>query len=613
MTNLNTISNPKSATTHLQPNIWKHINQKLVCKAISEFAHELILKPVLQDTIKQWGIYIIVSDIPGIIYEFKAQKHSLDHWHVDPDSIIKIQQGTSVTVDAFQFIMEFKYSLGIPEELLPNYLEEITSTLSSAAYKYANEQYSSADLVDQKFQTIEHAMTEGHPCFVANNGRIGFDAQEYLKYAPEANAPFQILWVAGHKSKATFAGVKGFEYNAVMRKELGLNTVAKFNTILDGLGMAMESYVFIPVHPWQWYNKLVHVFAADIADRDLVFLGYGEDKYSAQQSIRTLYNISHPEKMYTKTALSILNMGFMRGLSPYYMESTPAITDWITALLAEDAYIQKNGFTMLGEVATVGYRNLNYEPLGKSSPHTKMLAALWRESPHTKYTSNQELMTMAAFLHIDNQGESLLTHLIKVSPFDTTVWLQKYLNCYLSPLLHCFYTYGMAFMPHGENLIIVMENNTPVKVLMKDITEEVIVFDATLALPKQVERLYTEASDDMKALVIFTDVFDCFFRFMASILRTHSGYAEAHFWELVAACIHTYQAEHPEMASKYEQYDFFTPEFGRCCLNRLQLRNTKQMLDLADPIESLQLEGTLKNPLAPYRDMVVNLFPASIV
>ena len=40
--------------------------------------------------------------------------------------------------------------------------------------------------------------------------------------------------------------------------------------------------------------------------------------------------------------------------------------------------------------------------------------------------------------------------------------------------------------------------------------------------------------------------------------------------------------------------------FDRCCLNRLQLKNTKQMLDLAEPIESLQLKGVLKNPVAKY-------------
>ncbi|WP_062052640.1 IucA/IucC family protein [Aquimarina longa] len=604
------ITNTEINHTHLKPEIWEKVNKALVKKAISEFTHELLLKPELQHQRKDWGKYILVSDVPEVIYEFKAKKRSLDHWNIDADSILKKQNGELTTIDAVHFILEFRQTLGIPEDLLPTYLEEITSTLSGAAYKDYYKKQFAEDLVQSSFQDIEHAMTEGHPCFVANNGRIGFDAEDYTKYAPEADHPFQIIWLAGHQSKATYTAVKGFDYNALMHKELGVATIAKFNNILEDLGLDIESYIFIPVHPWQWNNKILHIFAADIANLDLVFLGNSEDHYSAQQSIRTLYNTTTPDKLYTKTALSILNMGFMRGLSPYYMQSTPSITAWITDLFADDNYLNEVGFTMLGEVATVGYRNLTYEVLGKTNAHNKMLSALWRESPIAKIKRKQKLMTMAAFLHVDSTGTPLLTELIKASSFDTTIWLENYLQCYLSPILHCFYAYELVFMPHGENLIMVMEDHAPVKAIMKDITEEVIVFNSELELPEHVERLYTETSDEMKVLSIFTDVFDCFFRFMADILAEHGEYPEESFWKLVADCIHMYQRNHPELEAKFVKYDLFKPEFERCCLNRLQLNNTKQMLNLASPIESLQLIGTLTNPIAVYRN---NRIPAPVV
>lgn len=31
--------------------------------------------------------------------------------------------------------------------------------------------------------------------------------------------------------------------------------------------------------------------------------------------------------------MSVLNMGFMRGLSPYYMKATPAINQWVDNLV----------------------------------------------------------------------------------------------------------------------------------------------------------------------------------------------------------------------------------------------------------------------------------------
>ncbi|WP_299118876.1 IucA/IucC family siderophore biosynthesis protein [uncultured Tenacibaculum sp.] len=599
----------KNNIEHLQPQVWEFVNRQLIKKAISEFSHELILVPEFLEEQDGWNLYKIQSDAKEFNYQFKAKKYLLDHWLVDTDSIKKTKEDSKdvLYLDALHFIVEFKTTLGIPDEFLATYLEEITSTLSGAAYKYLNEKFSAKELAEKSFQEIEHGMTEGHPCFVANNGRIGFNIDDYHAYAPESNHPFQILWIAGHKKYATYTAVEGYDYEQLLLSELGKDKITGFNEVLHQNNLAPEDYIFMPVHPWQWKNKIVAVFGADIAQKNIVLVGESDDKFSAQQSIRTLFNASHPEKLYTKTALSILNMGFMRGLSPYYMQSTPHITTWITNLLAEDTYLNENGFTMLGEVATVGYHNHYYEVLGKTNPHNKMLSALWRESPFIKIASNQRVFTMAALLHVDYQGNSLLGSLIEASPYGATTWVQRYLKAYLAPLLHCFYKYEFVFMPHGENLIMVLEENTPVHVLMKDITEEVIVFNETMHLPEHADRLFTKTSDKMKILSIFTDVFDCIFRFMGQQLDTHANFSEYNFWQLVAECVYEYQEEHPEFSEKYERYDLFVNEFDRCCLNRLQLGNTKQMLTLADPIESLKLEGTLINPLAQFKKEVAGI------
>lgn len=591
-----------SNISHLQPVTWGIVNRLLIRKAISEFSHELILEPKLESENEPSNTYSLTTDDQQFKYHYKAKKFYLDHWLVDAQSIVKTNhKAEQVPLDAIHFITEFKDTLGIPNEFLATYLEEITSTLTGAAYKYENEQFSASALALKSFQEIEHGMTEGHPCFVANNGRIGFNIDNYHLYAPETNKPFKILWIAAHKKYATFTSIKGFEYETLLENELETHKIAAFNQQIVNRKKNIDDYIFMPVHPWQWTNKIVHVFAADIAQENIILVGESEDEFSAQQSIRTLFNATNPHKLYTKTALSILNMGFMRGLSPYYMQSTPPITQWITDLLAEDSYLNANGFTMLGEVATVGYHNHYYEVLGKTNPHNKMLSALWRESPHSKIALNQRVMTMAALLHIDYTNNSLVATLIQASPYKASTWVRHYLQAYLAPLLHCFYKYEFVFMPHGENLILVLENHTPVYVLMKDITEEVIVFNKEMQLPEHVDRLFTETSDTMKILSIFTDVFDCFFRFLAQQLDTHANFPEENFWELVAECVYEYQDKHPEFDEKYKRYDLFVDEFDRCCLNRLQLGNTKQMLSLADPIESLKLVGTLQNPLAKFK------------
>jgi len=598
----NYLHSPQQPIAHLTPGAWQYANLMLVRKCISEFSHELIFHPKtiaeLSDGRKR---YRIASDDGAVHYTFEAKKLHLDHWHITPGSIQRTQENLSIPIEAIPFILDFRTTLNIPEELLPTYLEEISSTLYGNAYKYMHEKFDASSLVHASFQDVEHTMTEGHPCFVANSGRIGFDATDYPVYAPEADQPFAILWVAGHKDRTHFASISSLNYEQLIRQELEDNLIRHFRNQLLKEGLSPEDYIFLPVHPWQWFNKLIYIFAPDIAHKKLFCLGYTEDLYLAQQSIRTLFNISNPEKYYTKMALSILNMGFMRGMSPYYMAGTPEITEWVTEVFDADDFLSKGYFTMLGEVASVGYRNLNYESLGRAIPHNKMIASLWRESPVNLIQPGQQLITMAALLHIDKNGKAFLPELIKASGLPAETWLQHYFDCYLTPLLHCFFKYEMVFMPHGENMILVLEQHVPVKGIMKDITEEVLILSSETPLPDNVKRLYAPTPDEIKPLSIFTDIFDCFFRFVGVIFEEYSDYSAEAFWEQVAIAIQRYQDSHPELEHRFQQYDLFMPEFTRSCLNRLQLRNNKQMVDLANPNNNLQFFGTLKNPVAIYK------------
>ncbi len=269
--------------------------------------------------------------------------------------------------------------------------------------------------------------------------------------------------------------------------------------------------------------------------------------------------------------------------------------------MARDPLLRDCGFQLLREVAAIGYRNPYYEQaLPASSPYRKMLSALWRESPLGHIEPGQRLMTMAALLHSDGDERALLPTLISASGLTADRWLRQYLNAYLKPLLHCFYAHDLVFMPHGENLILVLEDHVPVRVLMKDIGEEAVILDAEAKIPEAVGRLAVSVPDELKVLSIFTDVFDGFFRYLAQILDEQGGLPEQRFWQQVADCIADYQASQPQLRDKFARYDLFAEEFARSCLNRLQLGNNRQMLDLADPAGALKFAGTLKNPVARY-------------
>ncbi len=585
----------RDPVAHLTPEPMRRAHRFLVAKAIGEFAHERLLEP------RPVGVdHEIVSPDGSSVYRFHAHRHALEHWVVGPWSISLTVDGVETEVDALAFIVEHADVLGIPDALLPTYLEEISSTLASAAWKTVHRRVPVADLVGADFQVIESAMTEGHPAFVANNGRIGYSLSDFAAYAPESGRPFSIVWVAARRTLAHLSVGDGLDEQSLYTGELDAAAHQRFGATLRGRGLEPTDYLLIPVHPWQWEHKIAITFAPDLARDDLVLLGRGDDEYQAQQSIRTFFNTSRRDRHYVKTALSIQNMGFMRGLSPRYMRATPAINDWVAGLVESDPELQATGFGVLRERAAIGYTGDAYHRLATGSPYTTMLAALWRESPEARLRDGERLATMASLLHRDHDGASYVAALIRASLVEPHEWVRRYLTAYVRPIVHCLHRYELAFMPHGENLILVLEDHAPTRVLMKDIGEEIAVL-GDLPLPADVERVRADVPERMKALSVLTDVFDGFLRFLAAILAEDGLLAADDFWAVVAGVIAEHQADHPELAEAFARIDLFAPEFDHSCLNRLQLRDTRQMVDIADQADSLLFAGTLVNPIAKKR------------
>src|SRR5262249_23618408 len=151
-------------------------------------------------------------------------------------------------LDAVDLVLELRETLGLPPDSLPVYLEEVTSTLASTAYKLSLPDVPAASLASADFQTVETAMTEGHPCFVAGSGRLGFDAGESRAYAPECARPVRLLWLAARRDRATFTSGADLSYSELLRSELGEAVLDRFAATMKGLGLSLEDHLLIPVH-----------------------------------------------------------------------------------------------------------------------------------------------------------------------------------------------------------------------------------------------------------------------------------------------------------------------------------------------------------------------------
>lgn len=98
----------------------------------------------------------------------------------------------------------------IPLDGLDSFVEP-RSTLAGTAYEPTEEPTTSAQLAVAGFLAVETGMTEGRPCFVANNGRPGFGVDEYRARAPGAAAGIKPVRPAARRDRARFTAGAGLD------------------------------------------------------------------------------------------------------------------------------------------------------------------------------------------------------------------------------------------------------------------------------------------------------------------------------------------------------------------------------------------------------------------
>src|SRR3954468_20888224 len=119
------------AVAHLSPERWETANRLLVRKGLAEFAHERLIEPEETDRDQ----YVVRSDDGKTRYDFTAVRRALDHWQIDADSITRHRAGAEPPPAALGFLIGLPQAVALRDEILPVYLEEISSTLSGTCYK----------------------------------------------------------------------------------------------------------------------------------------------------------------------------------------------------------------------------------------------------------------------------------------------------------------------------------------------------------------------------------------------------------------------------------------------------------------------------------------------
>ncbi|MGV9708264.1 IucA/IucC family protein [Streptomyces sp. NPDC003483] len=539
----------------------------------------------------------------GDSLSFRARRLSYDSWRVDPASLTLTEQGKepSPFTDPLGFLTRARGTLELDGATLGHALRELSTTLA-ADVRLDRDARTAAELADLGYAELEGHQT-GHPWIVLNKGRLGFSARDAAAWAPEARRATPLPWIAVHTTLATYRGVGGLDTaEQLYARELAPATREAFGEILRARGLAPQAYLYLPVHPWQWDDVVLPLFASHVAAGTIVPLPSDGDLRLPQQSIRTFLNVSRPDRHTVKLPLSVLNTLVWRGLPTERTLAAPAVTDWMRTLRDSDPFLRDTcGVILLGEVASVTVHHPVYDGLPEVPyQYRELLGAIWREPVSRHLAPGERARTLAALLHTDPQGRAFTAELVARSGLAPRAWLRRLFAALLPPLLHFLYRYGTVFSPHGENAIVVFDDrDIPVRLAVKDFVDDVNVSEEPLpehsAMPDEVREVLLTEPPAFLTQFIHSGLFVGVFRYLAPLCEEQLGVPEGEFWSLVRAEVVRHQTRFPELKERHETFDLLTPRIERLCLNRNRLhldgyRDRPQRPHAA-------VHGTVPNPL----------------
>ncbi|WP_241002541.1 IucA/IucC family siderophore biosynthesis protein [Streptomyces sp. CB01881] len=543
---------------------WQRAGRALLAKMLGEFAYEELIAPVAGAAD---GEYLLL--LPEAEYRFTARRGAYGSWQVDEDSV---HCSRPDGLDPLRFLPYARHTLGLRGETTGHLVRELTATLLSDAHQLATA-LTAAELADLGHTELE-GRQGGHPWIVPNKGRIGFSASDAARWTPEARTPLPLPWIAVHRRLAQYRGVPGLaEPGQLYARELDDPAALR-----AALGPDTDDYLLLPVHPWQWDETVVPLFAPWIASGEIVPLPSDGDLRLPQQSIRSFFNQSRPDRCTVKLPLAILNTLVWRGLPTERTLAAPAVTAWIHGLRDADPFLRDEcRVVLLGEIASVTVDHPLYRELPEAPyQYKELLGAIWREPLGPALDAGERGRTLAALLQTGADGRSLAAELITRSGLTPTAWTARLFAAMLPPLLHFLYRYGLVFSPHGENAILVFDSSeAPARLAVKDFVDDVNLSDQDLpelrGLPADVAGVLLREDPQGLCQFLHSGLFIGVFRYLAPLLEAQTGLPEAEFWALLRAEVLRYQERFPGLKERFAVFDLFRPRIDRLCLNRNRL------------------------------------------
>lgn len=310
------------------------------------------------------------------------------------------------------------------------------------------------------FIASEQALSFGHAFHPTPKSREGFSEDDLQRYSPELGAAFPLTYFAVREDD-------------LLQGSLWPST--DWISSLAPAGLEVPAgHVALPVHPWQaGFLGRQPVMQEALARGRIKALGEAGPLWYPTASVRTLYRPGAP--FFYKFSLHMRLTNCVRKNAYYELESAVGLSRLLqtelagwqvlfpdTRLLHEPAFVSVDF-----KEASEAERTLLTEGFG---------LLLRKGLQETEQAGHTPLLAAALFQR-DITGESPVRHyvqrLAKRRGLDvstaTLAWFDAYLERVLGPVLSCYFHHGVAFEPHLQNVLVVLDNDLPKQVLLRDL------------------------------------------------------------------------------------------------------------------------------------------------
>lgn len=523
------------------------------------------------------GVFLLDGETPDgqrVQYRCPGQfKRSFGLVKLDPVPVVRLRAEREPSPASLQDVLTEIVSRIPQAEHLAAFMDELEQTLLKDLQAKSVSRAARLPAARRDYDELEGDIMDAHPYHPCYKSRIGFSLNDNRRYGPEFKQPLRVHWVAVRAPNSRMNHSAGIDYRTFIQDELGEQDYRRFAAALHRQNKNIEDYALIPVHPWQWQERIASIFHPELVKQDIVWLGTGQDDYLAQQSIRTLANGSARKKAYLKLSLSIANTSTSRILAAHTVMNGPIVTDWLHGLIERDPYAKALDFVILREVLGISY---DYQclPPSRQSKAYGTLGAIWRESLHRYLRPGESAAPFNGLCHVEDGGRPLIDPWIRQRGL--RAWTEQLLEVAVSPIIHMLFAHGIGMESHAQNIVLIHSEGWPLRTALKDFHDGVRFSPRHLTYPERcpesvpvpasharINRNSFMLTDDPDAVRDFSC--DSFFFIclaeLAIFLAQRYALPETEFWSMTAKVIRDYQTRHPQHEARFKAFDVFAETF----------------------------------------------------